>query len=104
VVCGAVELVAGRPDTATNPTLLVEVLSDATRDCDRGEKFALYKGIPTLAEYLTIEQGMPRVEHWQRGQRGGWKATLHTRRNAVVRLRAGAVALALADVYRDALA
>lgn len=103
VICGTVELVAGRPDTATNPVLLVEVLSDATRDYDRGEKFELYKRIPTLTEYLTIEQALPRVEHWRRGQRGGWKATIHTRRNAVVRLRAGGVALAIAEIYRDAL-
>jgi Uma2 family endonuclease len=56
VICGPVALVAGRPDTATNPTLLVEVLSEATRDYDRGEKFALYKAIPSLTEYVLVEQ------------------------------------------------
>lgn len=103
VFCGAVELVAGRPDTATNPVLLVEVLSDATRDYDRGEKFELYKKIPSLTEYLTIEQEAVRIEHWHRGRRGGWTATVHTRRNALVRLNTGPVALSLADIYRATL-
>jgi hypothetical protein len=36
VVCGPVELIPERPDTATNPALLIEVLSHATRTYDRG--------------------------------------------------------------------
>jgi Uma2 family endonuclease len=46
VICGTVELVPGRPDTATNPVLLIEVLSEATRDYDQ---------IPILKEYLVVE-------------------------------------------------
>jgi hypothetical protein len=41
VICGVVELVPDRPDTVTSPTLLAEVLSDATRDYDSGKKFEL---------------------------------------------------------------
>jgi Uma2 family endonuclease len=103
VVCGTVELVAARPDTATNPTLLVEVLSDATRAYDRGKKFELYKKIPSLTEYLTIEQRAVRVEHWQRGVRASWTAKVHSRRSGIVRLRAGRLALPVAEIYRDAL-
>ena len=43
VICGPVELTPGREDTVKNPLLLVEVISDATRKYDRGEKFDLYK-------------------------------------------------------------
>ena len=56
VICGPVALTHDRPDTVTNPCVIVEVLSDATRDYDRGEKFTLYRAIPTLQEYLLIEQ------------------------------------------------
>src|SRR5881397_1818652 len=35
VVCGEPLLMQGRPDTLTNPTMLLEVLSDATREYDR---------------------------------------------------------------------
>ena len=36
IVCGEPLLVQGRPDTLTNPTALIEILSDATREYDRG--------------------------------------------------------------------
>lgn len=36
VVCGALEFAEGRNDTLTNPVLIVEVLSDATRDYTTG--------------------------------------------------------------------
>jgi len=56
VVCGPVSLTRDRPDTVTNPCIIVEILSEATRDYDRGEKFTLYQAIPTFQEYLLIEQ------------------------------------------------
>lgn len=101
VICGMVALVAGRPDTAMNPVVLVEILSDATRDYDRGKKFELYKEIPTLKEYLMIEQGAVLVEHWRRDVRSRWTARRYTRTSAVVRLRTRRVPLPIAEVYRE---
>ncbi len=66
VICGHIELTPDRPDTVTNPALLVEVLSDATHDYDRGEKFTLYKSIPSLREHLLIEQDEVAVDHFRR--------------------------------------
>jgi putative restriction endonuclease len=62
IVCGTPLLIQGRPDTLTNPLALIEVLSDATREYDRGQKFTLYKEIPTLREYALIEQDEVLVE------------------------------------------
>ena len=42
--------------------LIVEVLSKSTADYDRGDKFYLYRQIPTLQEYVLIEQDKPLVE------------------------------------------
>lgn len=66
VVCGKIELVAGRDDTLTNPTLIVEVWSDSTQAYDRGEKFAMYRQIPTLQDYVMIDQTQLYVEHYRR--------------------------------------
>lgn len=46
----------GRDDVVMNPVLVAEVLSKSTQAYDRGEKFAIYKAIPTLQEYLLIDQ------------------------------------------------
>jgi len=39
VVCGEPKLVLGRSDTIENPLVIIEVLSESTKDHDRGTKF-----------------------------------------------------------------
>jgi Uma2 family endonuclease len=65
VFCGPIELMGGRPPSATNPRALVEVLSDSTRDYDRGEKLDRYRAIPSLVEVLLVDPDPAAgVEHW----------------------------------------
>jgi Uma2 family endonuclease len=66
VVCSKIEFVSGRDDTVTNPIVIVEVWSDSTKAYDRGEKFAMYRQIPTLQEYVMIDQTRFYVEHFRR--------------------------------------
>lgn len=101
VVCGTLLFVADRDDTVTNPTLLVEVSSEATREYDRGDKFALYKSIPTLREYLLIEQASVRVEQWAKGERGRWLASTHSQLGSRMQLTSLPLALKLSEIYRD---
>lgn len=54
-----------------NPTLIVEVLSDGTESYDRGEKFARYRTLPSLEEYVLVSQNTPRVETFVK-QDGKW--------------------------------
>src|SRR5258707_5063650 len=51
VICGPIILSGDRVESITNPTALVEVLSPSTRAYDRGEKFELYRSIPTFRDY-----------------------------------------------------
>lgn len=39
-----------------NPIFIAEALSDSTRDYHLGGKFDLYRQIPALREYITVEQ------------------------------------------------
>ena len=75
VVCGELQYSDERRDTVTNPKLIVEVLSNSTRDYDRGRKFHLYRELPSLAEYLTIEQNEVHAEQWTRQPSGQWLFT-----------------------------
>ncbi|WP_394820868.1 Uma2 family endonuclease [Pendulispora albinea] len=74
VVCGplATYRVAKLGEAITNPTLLVEVLSDRTEGYDRGEKFAYYMRISSLKEYVLVSQYERRIEVFRRPQRGRW--------------------------------
>jgi Uma2 family endonuclease len=72
VVCGALETSAIDRNAMINPILLVEVLSDSTEAYDRGEKFAHYRRLPSLREYLLVSQREPRIESFRRSEQGIW--------------------------------
>ena len=74
VVCGRPEYLDERKDTVTNPLIIVEVLSPATRNYDRGDKFASYRRLDSLREYILIAQEACHVEHFVRKE-GGWEFT-----------------------------
>lgn len=56
VVCGPIEPSPRDADALTNPRVIVEVLSPTTEDYDLGKKFAHYRRLPSLAEYVTVAQ------------------------------------------------
>lgn len=53
-------------DTLLNPTVLIEVLSPSTEAYDRGEKFAHYRRLDSLREYVLVAQDKIRIEHYRR--------------------------------------
>ena len=63
VVADELAFAEGRKDTITNPVAIVEVLSDSTKNYDRGEKFEFYRTLFSFREYLLIDQNKIHVEH-----------------------------------------
>lgn len=100
VICGKVELVKRRNDTVTNPVLIVEVLSESTRDYDRGMKFNMYKQVPSLQEYVVVESENPRVECYRRGADDQWVVEMIDDLNATVRLASVACEITMREIYR----
>ncbi len=72
VFCGRSEPYPGTMDVLTNPTLIVEVLSEGTEKFDRGEKFEGYRSIPTLRHYVMVSSMQRLVEHYERAEAGAW--------------------------------
>jgi Uma2 family endonuclease len=77
IVCGREELEDDTLDTLLNPLVLVEVLSESTKDYDRGTKFTNYRTIPSFREYLLIATDQVLVEHYTRGEDGLWVLREH---------------------------
>lgn len=69
VYCGEPRFVDDRRDTLLNASAIVEVLSPSTRDYDLQGKFQLYRLIPTLTEYVTIDSTRRWVERWVKRDR-----------------------------------
>ncbi|MBK8866365.1 MAG: Uma2 family endonuclease [Betaproteobacteria bacterium] len=70
VTCSAAD--AADPLVKREPTLVVEVLSPTTAAYDRGEKFAAYRLLPTLQEYLLVDPAARRCDLYRRGADGLW--------------------------------
>lgn len=86
------------------PVLLVEVLSDATRDYDRGKKLDAYKLIPSLREVLLVEQGAASIEVWRRQDETAWTSFTLTDVSEKLALTAVPLELPLREIYREVLA
>ncbi|TAF82453.1 MAG: Uma2 family endonuclease [Runella slithyformis] len=56
VICEKPEFYKNRADIITNPLLVVEVVSPSTEDYDRGEKFYLYRTLPSFKQYVVVHQ------------------------------------------------
>ena len=105
VICGPTQLDErdATGHTATNPRLIVEVLSPSSERYDRGEKFTRYMAAESLQEYVLAAQDEMRVDVVYRQPDGTWLMTPYVGPDAVVQLRSINVALPMAEIYRDVL-
>jgi Uma2 family endonuclease len=103
VVCGKLEADTEDSDAATNPKLIVEVLSDATEAYDRGAKAAQYRRIAALEEYVLV-QGEPMIEVYRRNERGKWELTVEAGRGQTATLASVGATLNVDAVYANPLA
>ncbi|MBA3439194.1 MAG: Uma2 family endonuclease [Pyrinomonadaceae bacterium] len=99
VVVGEAEFEDAEVDTLLNPTVIVEVLSKSTEKRDRVEKFADYRGIPSLKEYILISQDRLHVEHYVRGANLEWTLTDMNKPGGKVVIASLGCELFLKDVY-----
>jgi Uma2 family endonuclease len=70
VVCGPP--VVEHDDVITNPTIVVEVLSQSTEQYDRGLKWDGYQTRASLTDYVLVSQDRARIEHFGRGLDRRW--------------------------------
>ena len=102
VVNGTPEFEDAQLDTLLNPTLLIEVLSPSTEAYDRGGKFAHYRKIDTLREYLLVVQDRPGIERYTR-LGDVWILTEAEGLEASVELESIDCVLSLREVYEKVL-
>lgn len=101
VACGEPRFEDKQVDTLLNPTVLIEVLSPSTEAYDRGEKFAHYRRLESLNEYVLVSQDKARVEHYIRRaeQPDQWVLTEIDGMDGMLRLVSVGCDVALRDVY-----
>ncbi len=100
VVCGPVEHHGTSPaDTATNPSLLIEVTSNSSETYDTGFKLEVYKTIPSLREVVLVSHRERRITIHRRADTGDWMA-VSARTGERVLVETLGVELVVDQIYR----
>lgn len=101
VVCSEVERDPDDDHAIVNPTVIIEVLSDTTAESDRGDKFADYRRLRSLREYVLVSQRERRIDVYRRDGRR-WHLDEYGSGERVA-FESIAVELAVDEVYVDGL-
>lgn len=86
-------------DIVTNPVCIFEVLSESTRNFDKGEKFDTYRSIPQFQEYYLVEQTKKLVTQYIINAKGNWELIEYKDLQSVFALPCLNIELALSEVY-----
>jgi len=100
VVCDEPEFEDDVHHTLLNPRVIVEVLPESTEKYDRGIKFAHYRQVPSIQEYVLIAQDRPLVERYVRQPDDSWMLTAFEGLDKTFAFGAIAVQISLAEIYR----
>jgi len=82
------------------PCLIIEVLSPSTEAFDRGDKFADYRQLESLQEYVLVSQTRKNVECFRRNSEGQWVLYPYGAEDSI-HLASIDFRCAIADVYED---
>lgn len=99
VVCGPVETFEVHKNAVKNPTLIVEVMSDSTKGYNKDKKFFLYQQIPTLREYVLIDQEEPIVIVHYKTDAHLWRYSAYQKMDDLVLLESIGVQIPVSEIY-----
>ncbi len=98
-ICGDLQFAANEANTITNPTVIVEVLSESSENCDRTLKFGFYRNIESLRTYVLIDQKRIYIECFDRTETNQWLMTPYEDLAGVLILSEIAIELPLTEIY-----
>lgn len=99
VVCGEAIFSEGKDRALLNPTMLVEIVSESSKQRDYIEKLHLYQNIASLEIYLIVEQESPYVTVYSRRSEG-WLMRSFLGLDAILSLEQINATMKLKDLYR----
>lgn len=100
VVCDQPKFYKNRDDTITNPLVIFEVLSESTKNYDRGDKFEFYRTLPSLQEYVLVDQSKVHVEHFYLTAERHWLLTDYNSTEDVLKLVKIDFAIPVKEIYQ----
>lgn len=99
VLCGQPVFADHEFDTLLNPRVLIEILSDSTAAYDRTTKFAHYRRLESLQDYLLLAQDEIKVERYSRRGAGLWDYWESLDPEGEVAIPSLGLAISLSEIY-----
>lgn len=99
IVCGKAETKDNDDWNILNPTVIIEVLSKSTRDYDMGGKFALYRDIPSLKEYILVDSESLNVYAFRINAGGHWELQEYKKIEDILQIKILDLSIPLTEVY-----
>ena len=101
IVCGKTETKNNDNRNVINPSVIIEILSPATKNYDRGEKFKLYRDLPSLKEYILVDSTAIGIENFCINSDGFWELKEYKNMNDSLFIKTIHLTIPLPDIYED---
>lgn len=99
IICGDLIPSHRDEDSFIGPSVLIEILSPSTKNYDRGEKFKLYRDIPTLKEYILVDSESIGIEVFRIDPHEHWTLEEYKTMEDTLVIQTVGISVALRDIY-----
>lgn len=87
------------PYFRNEPILIIEITSKSTANIDRREKLLFYQQMPSVQEYVVVDQFRMNIQVHRRQENGGWITYFYTQNDDVVELTSIDLTIPLPELY-----
>ncbi len=102
VICGKINESPTISGAVRNPRVIVEVISESSADYDRGAKMRYYLSLPTVKEYLLIDQDQVHVTLYRKQEESNLGSFHYADGlDSSIELKSIGVTLSLAQLYQN---
>lgn len=101
MICGDIISADMDENSATQPLAIIEILSPSTKKYDRGDKYKLYRAIPTLRNYILVDSETINVESFSLNDEMLWELREYNMPDDQLKLKSVDCTIPLTQIYLD---
>lgn len=99
IICRDIVTSDEHENSAPQPLVIFEILSEFTRNYDRGGKFKLYRDIPALKEYILVDSEMIGIEAFRINRNNYWELEEYKQLTNTVSIPILNIAIPMEEIY-----
>ena len=99
IICGEIITLNNDEYNVLNPSAIIEVLSNSTKNYDRGEKFKLYREIPALQEYILADSESIHIEVFRLNENKHWELEEYNSIEDIIHIKVIDEKILISEIY-----